>query len=995
MPAPDLPPKPPLLTNRRRRVLWLLLGVDLLLWLWVGVLTWLPGQLQAAIDARLAGSGMQVQWQQLSLSAFGHVRVERLAIGEGLRPLLAVEQLEVSVSLVDVVLGKRRAERIVLNKPVVFLDLVDGKPLFWQKLADALRKKKPDEPRQPKSPGPKGLGRYTQTLQVKDGQLQVGILGNAAWLFGPKLEISAVEVELEVDAGGSLGLVLPKQLGGGKLAATVRSDGRKLTAASGDFSPPLRWRVPGKDDKRPKGLHVTVAGLSWLGDAPALRAVQLADAATTLIALDQVGVDADDKALVVAGAHVHVPERVWRPYAPADLPADVTELLGAIGLDAAQIRLRKDDKASQLEVIDLRAALAGWPVQLAKLAAEYRAEGTSLTLDGALLQLPLSDKRVPAALRTRVAELVAMRRAAPPEQEPDEEEDEELPLDPDAAPPAAAGGAAGSAPGGWTAPAPQGALAVAPKGPRKPPAPEWMAALREGQRAALGVRPKLDALWPLQRLPDALRSGAVQLRVRGARAELLGDDGQVVLGLRDGEVELDQAPGTTLPRLSARVQPWDQLGALGRVGVAWWKDASDQHVLDVGLSGGGMAQLLASKLPGAAVGPGAKVGVWLRTTVAPDKTVRVAGRFDLAKLGIQWWRLAERPIADFALSGAVEATVRPSGRWTLLVDELQLGDARMTAEADFANVTDRPRIHLGLAAPLQDCGAMLRAIPGSMTPTIGQIDASGLMGWSVGLDTHLPNVGATAVELSLSDTLCTVERLGDIDFGEFQGKKWSRPVNENGKILTDVLIGPGSGSWTPLARMPAFLPFVMWSSEDSFYKHRGISESLLAKALAIDLAHGRFIYGGSTITQQLVKNLYLKRTKALSRKFEEMLIVWQMERTLGKHKILEIYLNGVEFGPKVYGITRAAWEFFQKSPAALRPKEATYLAIIKPSPRSGWGTARGNGWGEWYEMKTGKYMDKLLFEGLISQEDYDLDRAEFGSWKPNFRPAARGSAAPK
>jgi membrane carboxypeptidase/penicillin-binding protein PbpC len=187
----------------------------------------------------------------------------------------------------------------------------------------------------------------------------------------------------------------------------------------------------------------------------------------------------------------------------------------------------------------------------------------------------------------------------------------------------------------------------------------------------------------------------------------------------------------------------------------------------------------------------------------------------------------------------------------------------------------------------------------------------------------------------------------------------------------------------------------MWASEDSFLKHRGISEALLGKAIAIDLSTGRFTYGGSTITQQLVKNLYLKRTKALSRKFEEMIIVWQMERLLGKMKILEIYLNAVEFGPKVYGITRAAYEFFQKRPGELRPKEATYLAIIKPSPRSGWGTMRAGGWGDWYEMKCGKYMDKLHVESIVSDEDYKRDFEEFGNWRPAWNPPARGAKGGK
>ena len=69
----------------------------------------------------------------------------------------------------------------------------------------------------------------------------------------------------------------------------------------------------------------------------------------------------------------------------------------------------------------------------------------------------------------------------------------------------------------------------------------------------------------------------------------------------------------------------------------------------------------------------------------------------------------------------------------------------------------------------------------------------------------------------------------------------------------------------------------------------------------------------------------------------------------------------------------------------MRPKEAVYLAIIKPSPRSGWGTMRANGWGDWYEMKVGKYMDKLLADDSISQEQYEADKP----WKPDFNPPAR------
>jgi hypothetical protein len=613
------------------------------------------------------------------------------------------------------------------------------------------------------------------------------------------------------------------------------------------------------------------------------------------------------------------------------------------------------------------------------------------------------------AWQTRIDNLLALRKVAPPEAEPDTEDEEDAVVDPDAPIPSEVPESDGAKPtSGKRAPvaakstkpvAPTAAtaagnneLAVAPKGRRVPPAPGWMAALKAGQGTAMGLRDKLEAVWPLAGKSETL--GKLRVEVSGGQVTVVDATGQLVIGVRNGRLGLGVGPDG-VPELSVGAEPFDKLGSLGDLGLRWQRLEDGKHVLDTAMTGGGLAQVLASRLPGAAVGGGASLGLWARTTVGTDKSVRVSGRLDVAKMGIQWWRLAERPIADFALSSTFELALRPNGYWSLLMPDLLLGDAQMVAEADITGVGERPRIDLRLSAPMQDCGAMLNAIPPSMTPTIGRIQASGVMGWSVHLTTRLPNVGVTQVELALADTLCTVEDMGNIDFAELQNKKWSRPVNENGKILDDVQIGPGSGSWLPLARMPGYIPYVMFTSEDSFYNHRGISESLLSKALAIDLTSGRFIYGGSTITQQLVKNLYLKRTKALSRKFEEMLIVWQIERALGKSKILELYVNAVEFGPKIYGITRAAWAFFQKTPAQLRPKEATYLAIIKPSPRSGYGTARGNGWGDWYEMKCGKYMDKLLTDGQISQQAYDEDFAEFGNWKPAFAPAPRGSSPGK
>ena len=78
------------------------------------------------------------------------------------------------------------------------------------------------------------------------------------------------------------------------------------------------------------------------------------------------------------------------------------------------------------------------------------------------------------------------------------------------------------------------------------------------------------------------------------------------------------------------------------------------------------------------------------------------------------------------------------------------------------------------------------------------------------------------------------------------------------------------------------------------------------------LERGRFVYGGSTISQQLVKNLFLTRQKNISRKIEEAIITWKMEEVVSKDRIMELYLNCIEFGPNIYGIRHAAQHYFGK-----------------------------------------------------------------------------------
>ena len=143
-----------------------------------------------------------------------------------------------------------------------------------------------------------------------------------------------------------------------------------------------------------------------------------------------------------------------------------------------------------------------------------------------------------------------------------------------------------------------------------------------------------------------------------------------------------------------------------------------------------------------------------------------------------------------------------------------------------------------------------------------------------------------------------------------------------------------SWAWAPLARISPHLQRAVIVAEDaSFYEHHGFDWEGLQEALTRNWEQGKMQRGGSTITQQLAKNLYLSSEKNLLRKAREALIAWEIERRLPKKRILELYLNVAEWGDGVFGAEAAARHHFDKSAAELTEDEAALLAALLPSPR--------------------------------------------------------------
>jgi monofunctional biosynthetic peptidoglycan transglycosylase len=160
-------------------------------------------------------------------------------------------------------------------------------------------------------------------------------------------------------------------------------------------------------------------------------------------------------------------------------------------------------------------------------------------------------------------------------------------------------------------------------------------------------------------------------------------------------------------------------------------------------------------------------------------------------------------------------------------------------------------------------------------------------------------------------------------FIEYREREWKR----KGKKVTI------QKKWVPLGRIsPYLVKAVLIAEDDKFWVHEGFDFDAMQKAIEKDLKAGKFKAGGSTVSQQLVKNLYLSPSKNVVRKIEEAIITWRMERSLSKRRILELYLNVVEWGEGIFGVEAASLHYYGKTAEALSAEEASRLAAVLPNP---------------------------------------------------------------
>ena len=196
------------------------------------------------------------------------------------------------------------------------------------------------------------------------------------------------------------------------------------------------------------------------------------------------------------------------------------------------------------------------------------------------------------------------------------------------------------------------------------------------------------------------------------------------------------------------------------------------------------------------------------------------------------------------------------------------------------------------------------------------------------------------------------------------------------------VVGPRNPRWTSYAAIPSAMKKAVVATEDAnFYTHEGVDYEAIREAIKADWRKGKFVRGGSTITQQLAKNLYLTRERTLTRKVKEIVLARRMDDALSKARILELYLNVVELGPMVYGIGHASHYYFGKGSSALTVRECAFLASMLPGPKV---------YNPYRKMdrvmkRSDRILRRMVAARMISREEYDAALSEV----PNLAGIAR------
>lgn len=353
------------------------------------------------------------------------------------------------------------------------------------------------------------------------------------------------------------------------------------------------------------------------------------------------------------------------------------------------------------------------------------------------------------------------------------------------------------------------------------------------------------------------------------------------------------------------------------------------------------------------------------------------GQVALRAISIKNPRVSTEPVRDLDLDVSARGLLDDAGK--LRVDDAQLDmkAIHLRAHGTLEETKDHFGVSLAMDVPPAACQALLESTPPGLLPTIRAARMSGTFGANARVVFDTRAIDKLVLDYQIDDRCRVTEVTPELSRERFTQTFSYRTYHPDGTSF-ETTSGPGSTSWTNLDDISPYMIVAVLTTEDgAFYKHHGFNHAAIRSSVQANLKARRFVRGASTITMQLTKNLFLSREKTLSRKIEEVILTDYLEQAFRKDDMMELYLNIVEFGPDVYGVTQAADYYFGRRPEELNLAECLFLATLLPSPaRYGKMREKGEPTEAWMKhlhtlmgiaQKNGKITQAELTEGLAQK----------------------------
>ena len=243
--------------------------------------------------------------------------------------------------------------------------------------------------------------------------------------------------------------------------------------------------------------------------------------------------------------------------------------------------------------------------------------------------------------------------------------------------------------------------------------------------------------------------------------------------------------------------------------------------------------------------------------------------------------------------------------------------------------------YLSVRTEKTEAQKFINALPEGLFSHVKGMEATGSFSYRLDFIYNENHPNDMVFESKLEKDKLKITRYGEANLSKLNNEFTYLPT-ENGRSLRPVFVGLANPYYTPLDQISTLLKKTVLTTEDpSFYWHHGFVTEAFRQSIVKNIRTGRFKRGASTLSMQLTKNVFLTREKTISRKLEEILLVFILENNYicTKDRMFEVYLNIIEWGPDVYGIGEASQFYFNKKPIDLTLSESLFLATIIPGPK--------------------------------------------------------------